>query len=208
MGNPGSQCVDESWPMPPESEYGKSKLAAENTLCEISLESGMQAVNLRLAMVYGSGGKGNLERMAKLVSQNQFPPLPETYNHRSMVHIDDVLEAVLCVAQSDQVIDSPLIVASNEAPSGRQLFDGLRNAYGMRPISFAVPRWLLESCASISQLMQFIFRRKMPFNHEILSRLLNSEWYSSKKLQTLLNWAPKVSLEAGLAQMVDKGSQK
>lgn len=207
MGDPGSQCVDESWPVPPESEYGKSKLAAENILSDIGYESGMQVINLRLAMVYGSGGKGNLERMARLVSKNQFPPLPETHNHRSMIHVDDVLETILTVAKVDQVIDCPLIVASNEAPSGRQLFNQLRTAYGMKPSALEVPRWLLDACASIGDLIQSTSGRKMPLNHEVLSRLLDSEWYSSKKLQTLLNWTPKVSLKAGLAQMVD-GRQK
>ena len=202
MGEAGAQCIDESRIASPETDYGKSKLAAENILTEIGHESGMQVVNLRLAMVYGAGGKGNLERMARLVSKNQFPPLPETHNHRSMIYIDDVLDVILCVSQSNKAIEGPLIVASNEAPSGRGLFDALRAAYGMKPLTFQVPKTLLNSCASMGDLLQHVTGKKMPFNREILSRLLDSEWYSSKKLQTFLNWSPKVSLQEGLAKMV------
>ena len=207
MGDPGAYCVDESWLAWPETDYGKSKLAAENILTEIGYESGMQVVNLRLAMVYGAGGKGNLERMARLISKNRFPPLPETHNHRSMVHIDDVLDAILCVAKTHKAIEGPLIVASNEAPSGRGLFNELRAAYGMKPLKFQVSRALLNSFASMGDFMQRVTGQKMPFNREILSRLLDSEWYSSKKLQTLLGWSSKISLKVGLAQIVNKSQQ-
>lgn len=54
----------------------------------------MHVVNLRLAMVYGAGGRGNLERMARLIRCGLFPPLPETGNHRSLVHVDDVVSVM------------------------------------------------------------------------------------------------------------------
>ena len=45
-------------------------------------------------MVYGPGGRGNLERMAALVRRGWFPPLPETGNRRSLVHVSDVVAAI------------------------------------------------------------------------------------------------------------------
>lgn len=201
MGKVENLCVDEGWEHPPEGQYGKSKLAAEKIVSYLGHQFGMRVINLRLSMVYGSGGRGNLERMAHYVCQNMFPPLPETNNHRSMVHIQDVIQAILCVSQNDQLDNELFIVSGPDAPSGRQLYNQIRKSYGMTPIQIQVPRYILYSLASACEGIQWVLGRKLPFNHEVLDRLLNSEWYSSKKLESKTNWRPKVSLEMGLMEM-------
>ncbi|MCX7180624.1 MAG: NAD-dependent epimerase/dehydratase family protein, partial [Proteobacteria bacterium] len=65
MAEPGDACADEDWPGDPMSPYGRAKRAAEECVLEIGSRYGMHVVNLRLAMVYGHGGRGNLERMAR-----------------------------------------------------------------------------------------------------------------------------------------------
>ena len=63
-------------------------------MLEAGRRHGMHVVNLRLAMVYGAGGRGNLERMGRLVRRGLFPPLPETGNRRSLIHVDDVVDVM------------------------------------------------------------------------------------------------------------------
>jgi len=123
MSEPGSNCVDEEWGLNPLSEYGKSKLAAEELIFNLAKKSNINVVNLRLVMVYGRGGHGNLERMAKLISKGLFPPLPETNNHRSMVHIDDVVRAIMCVGSDSRAHGQTFILAGPEAPSGTRIYN-------------------------------------------------------------------------------------
>ena len=78
MAEPGDSCVDEHWVGVPQTDYGRAKRAAEDAVLEAGARYGMHVVNLRLAMVYGAGGRGNLERMGRLVRAGVFPPLPET----------------------------------------------------------------------------------------------------------------------------------
>ncbi len=59
----------------------------------------MHVVNLVLSMVYGYGGRGNIERMARGMRAGWFPPLPETGNKRSLVHVDDIISAIRRVAE-------------------------------------------------------------------------------------------------------------
>ena len=109
------------FPGSPETAYGQAKRAAEAAVLDAGQRHGMHVVNLRLAMVYGAGGRGNLERMGRLVRRGLFPPLPETGNHRSLVHVDDVVAAMRLVAADEQANGRTYIVASPEAPSGRAL---------------------------------------------------------------------------------------
>lgn len=87
MAEPGDACADKDWPGEPATPYGRAKRAAEDAVLEAGAKYGMHVVNLWLAMVYGHGGRGNLERMARGIRAGWFPPLPETGNRRSLVHM-------------------------------------------------------------------------------------------------------------------------
>jgi UDP-glucose 4-epimerase len=202
MSEPGSNCVDEEWGLNPLSEYGKSKLAAEELVFDLAKKSNINVVNLRLVMVYGRGGHGNLERMAKFISKGLFPPLPETNNHRSMVHIDDVVGAIMCVTSDSRAHGQTFILTGPEAPSGRRIYNEIRSIYGYRNISFEIPGVVLRLVANIFEVIQKRSGILMPFNREVLSRLLDSAWYSSNKMEKLLNWKSNVGLSDGLRRML------
>lgn len=202
MGEPGDACVDEDFPAPPNTAYGRSKLAAEHVVLEAGKRFGMHVVNLRLSMVYGAGGRGNLERMARLVKRGLFPPLPETGNHRSLVHVRDVLDVIRFVSSNGQANGRTYIVASREAPSGRVLFDALSEIQGLPKSQWAVPETLLRSIGTLGDGVQKVFRRRMLIDSEVIDRLLSSAWYSPACIEKELGWAAKVSLVDGLTEMV------
>ena len=208
MAEPGAACVDENFPGSPETAYGQAKLAAEVAVLEAGQRYGMHVVNLRLAMVYGSGGRGNLERMGRLVGRGVFPPLPETGNHRSLVHVDDVVTAMRLVADDDRANGRTYIVAGQEAPSGRQLYDALRDALGMPPCRWAVPEAALRLAARVGDGLETVTRRRLPLDSEALERLLGSAWYSSALIERELGWRAKVSLAEGLREMFGNASKR
>ena len=202
MAEPGESCADEDFPGQPATAYGQAKRAAEEVVVDAGRRYGMHVVNLRLAMVYGSGGHGNLERMGRLVRRGLFPPLPETGNHRSLVHVNDAVAAMRLAADDDRANGKTFIVASLEAPSGRQLFDALRATLGMRRCSWAVPEWLLRAVAIGADGLEAIVKRRMPFDSDVLDRLLGSAWHSPERIERDLGWRARVSLADGLAEML------
>jgi nucleoside-diphosphate-sugar epimerase len=121
QAEPGELCADEDAPGVPDSAYGQAKRAAEEAVLEAGRRHGMRVINLRPAMVFGAGGRGNLERMAALVRRGLFPPLPETGNRRSMVHVDDLVAAMRLVAGDPRAAGRTYIIAHAQAPSGRGL---------------------------------------------------------------------------------------
>jgi UDP-glucose 4-epimerase len=201
MAEPGDCCADEDFPGQPVTAYGQAKRAAEAAVLEAGRRYGMHVVNLRLAMVYGSGGGGNVERMGRLVKRGLFPPLPETANHRSLVHVDDVVAAINLVADDSRASGRTYIVASHAAPSGRELFDALRSTFELPRRSWEVPASVLRAAAIGGDTLEMLTRRRMPFDSEVLDRLLGSAWFSPARIERELGWRAKVSLAAGLAEM-------
>lgn len=200
MADPGAACVDEEFAGSPLTAYGQSKLAAERAVLEAGAKHGMQVVNLRLTMVYGAGGHGNLERMGRLVRAGWFPPLPETGNHRSMVHADDVVSAIHAAATHAAASGHTFIITGPAAPSGRQLFDAMRAVLGYPPMRWAVPETVLRLTAGLGTLIANA-GVPFPFNSEVLERLLGSAWYSGECIAHQLGWRPRIGLHAGLHEM-------
>jgi len=201
MAEPGEVCADENFPGQPITAYGQSKRAAEEAVLEVGRRYGMHVVNLRLAMVYGSGGKGNLERMGRLVRRGWFPPLPETGNHRSLVHVDDVVAAMQMVAEDDRANGRTYIVAGPEAPSGRELFNTMREMLGLPRYRWSVPEIVLRGTARCGDGLETLLKRRALLDSEVVDRLLGSAWYSSARITRELGWQAKISLREGLREM-------
>ncbi|MDD3352217.1 MAG: NAD-dependent epimerase/dehydratase family protein [Zoogloea sp.] len=202
VGEPGEACADEEWPLPPVSDYGRAKRAAEEALLETGQRYGMEVVILRPAMVYGAGGRGNLERMAALIRRGFFPPLPETGNRRSLVHVSDLVAAIELALTAPQAAGRTYTVAHAQAPSGRGLYDALRAVLGLPPLGWAVPRPLLVGLARLGDVGEVLMRRRLPFDKDVLERLLGSACHSPARIACELGWEARVGLAEGLEEML------
>jgi UDP-glucose 4-epimerase len=202
MAEPGNQCVDENWPGPPISPYGRAKRGAEELVLEAGLKFGMHVVNLRLAMVYGWGGRGNLERLARGLQAGWFPRLPETGNRRSLVHVHDVVDAIRLVADRPQANGRTYIIADARPYSGKELCEAILAVTSKPLLSWHAPAWALRLGGKAGDRAEKMLRRPLPLNSEVMSRLLDSECYSPARIEQELGWHAQVGLTDGLREML------
>ena len=208
MAEPGDACIDEDWPGEPPTPYGKAKRAAEDAVLEAGTKFSMHVVNLRLAMVYGRGGRGNLERMARGIQCGWFPSLPETGNRRSLVHVDDVVAVMRLVAERAEANGRTYIVADPQPYSGREIYDAIGTALRQGAVPPAptftrrVPAGLLKAGGVVGDLLGALLHRQLPLNSEVVDRLLGSAWYSPARIERELRWRAQIGLSDGLREML------
>lgn len=207
MSEPGDACADEDWPGEPATPYGRAKRAAEEAVLEAGAKYGMHVVNLRLAMVYGRGGRGNLERMARGIRAGWFPPLPDTGNRRSLVHVEDVVSAIRLVAQAPAANGRTYIVADPKAYSGCEIYDAIRAAVGRAPARWRVPASLLRCGGKLGDGLGRLAGRALPLNSEVTERLLGSACYSPARIERELGWRAGIGLDEGVREMLGGGSR-
>lgn len=207
MAEPGDDCVDEDWPGVPNSAYGRAKRAAEDAVLEAGAKHGMHVVNLRLAMVYGRGGRGNLERMARGIRAGWFPRLPETGNRRSLVHVDDVVEAMRSVASHPAASGRTYIIADPRPYSGRELFDAMGGVLPRLTFRWGLPAPIWWMAARFGDLAGKLAGRSLPLNSEVVERLLGSACYSPARIERELGWRARIGLAAGVREMMRMGAQ-
>jgi UDP-glucose 4-epimerase len=167
------QCMTEEDQGEPEGVYGKTKREAEQKLLETGRKSGMHVTIVRPSLVYGPDMKGNLRLMLSGIDKGWFPPLPETGNRRSMIHVDDLVRALLLVTEDERANGETFIATDGEPHSSREIYEAMCGV-----LNKSIPRWSVpKSLFDIVVVMRPAVRYK-------ISKLLGDECYSSEKLQS------------------------
>jgi UDP-glucose 4-epimerase len=190
VGEPGSQCVDETWDAPAETPYGQAKRAAEQRALTVGRETGLHVVILRPALVYGSGMKGNLARMITVIQQQGFPLLPKTGQRRSLVHVDDVAQAALRAAAVAAAAGQTYLVTDSQPCSSRELGVLMRQGLGLPPPRWFVPASLLYAAAMLADGGRGLMGQRDSRFRAMLDKLLNGACYDSSRIGRELGYQP------------------
>lgn len=83
--------IDKNSPLNPKSNYGNSKLQAEELIKTLGY-NGFKIAIIRPPMIFGKGCKGNYPKLANLALKAPF--FPDIKNKRSMIYIDNLCEFV------------------------------------------------------------------------------------------------------------------
>lgn len=205
MGEENAICLDETMPPRPEHPYGLAKLHAERAVLAGARRCGMQASVLRLPMVYGPGNKGNLPRMIAAIRRGRFPPLPEVPNRRSMVHVEDTVQAMLLAAVRKEADGQVYIVTDGRDYSTREIHRLIALSLHRPPPRWGIPMGLLQAGAKFGDL---VLRAglPMPLHSSSLRKLLGSSWFSIAKIKRELGYRPRYDLKRALPDMVEEAS--
>lgn len=113
----------------PKSNYGKSKLQAEELIASLQDDDFNIAV-LRPPMIYGKGCKGNYVRLEKFALKS--PIFPKIENKRSMIYIDNLCEFVkqiiddeskgLFLPQNDEYVCTSDMVREIAEANGKKIY--------------------------------------------------------------------------------------
>ncbi len=161
----------------PRGPYGVTKLAAERWLMTQSATDGVGVTILRPPLVYGPGMKGNLRTLLRAIDLFLPLPLASIRNLRSLVHRDNVSEAILRVVTSTDPEVRVFTLADMEVSTPhliRLLGAGLKR----RPLLFRCPPAVLRGLAACTGQTAAI------------ARLSESMLVDSTEITHALAWRP------------------
>jgi nucleoside-diphosphate-sugar epimerase len=98
-GDAHGALLSEDEPLPVRTPYGRSKLEGERLV----MDSGLPAVVIRPSHVYGPGGWYASEIVARLRQPGRFAVIGRGENLWDVVHVDDVVSALLLAVESAPV---------------------------------------------------------------------------------------------------------
>jgi UDP-glucose 4-epimerase len=168
----------------PTDAYGRSKLEAEKGLAE----TGLEWAALRLALVYGPGAGGNIAKLLRLARSPYPLPLAGLKARRSLLGLDNLVEAVDRLLTTAAPLNRPFIVADPAPLNVAEMIGALRQGLGRRAGLFYIPPPLLK--ATLSAL-----KPEME-----VGALFNSLVADPAALRAL-EWNPPVATQQGLAAL-------
>jgi nucleoside-diphosphate-sugar epimerase len=181
------------------SPYGQSKRDAE----DIVLNSGIvEAVVLRLSLVYGPGVEGNLGGMLRAIRSHRFPPPPPLPNRRAMVHVDDVVRAMIAAGESAGAVGKRIVIGDGVEYSTRDIYDAMNHALDRPTPTWSLPLAGWRALAAAGDLVGAVRNRRAPFDSDAYRKLFGSAWYEPGDMRSDLGVVPRLTLEDALPGMV------
>jgi nucleoside-diphosphate-sugar epimerase len=183
---PGRPFREDDLPHP-EDAYARSKWEAERAVAN----AGVAFAIVRIPLVWGPGVGGNFRALLGLAASGLPLPFAAIDNRRSLVHVDDLAEALLCASMHPKATGRIWTAAPTEPVSTAGLITAIRAAMAMPARLFRLPAGVLEAAARLAG------------RGEQVRRLTRSLEGDGVPLRQELGWRPTRSLESDLAATVD-----
>lgn len=175
----------------PQTDYGKSKLMAEQYIKEQALPEGKSYYILRPCMIHGPGNKGNLNLLYKFVQKGIPYPLAAFENKRSFLSIENLCFVIKNLLENE-VASGVYNLADDEALSTNKVVEILAQSSNKKAKLWKIPSGLIKGMAKMGDVF------KLPLNSERLQKLTESYVVSNEKIKSALAVSFPVSTIEGL----------
>lgn len=170
----------------PHDPYGRSKAEAEVALRAFCDSHGMECVIIRPPLVYGPGVKANFRQMMAAVARGIPLPLARVKARRSMVFVDNLVDAILLCASHPAAAGECFHVSDGDDLSVAEMVDILGDGIGRRARLIGLPPSLLAGLARIAGKAEQADRLLRPLRLDI------------RHVKRTLDWFPPVEAREGL----------
>lgn len=163
----------------PQDEYGRTKLAAERALAEVSTTTGLQTVVLRPPLVYGPGVKANFRALLRAIDAGCPLPFARIENRRSLVYVGNLVDAIASCIECPQAAGRTYAVSDGTPVSTPALCRAIGEALSRSVRLFGFPLGPLRRIPQLKPLLRDLELNDSPLRKE-------------------LGWTPPFSFEEGL----------
>ncbi len=193
--------VNENEPPHPISEYGKSKLAAENYLN--SIKNDLPVTIIRPASVYGPRDQDIL-RFFRTVKWGIIPRLGYKERYLSLIHVKDLVEGIIRAAGLKKTLGRTYFLANPKPYSWDDVAKTILNVLGKKGVRIIIPEFLLSGVAAVSQAISGISNKPLVVNKFKFSELKQYFWICSpRRAERDFGFKTHISLEDGIRETVE-----
>ena len=192
------------------TEYGRSKIAAEELVRTAHQQGDIEGVVLRPVNVYGTGMKGNIASMISLIGKGQLPPLPKVETKISLVGIGDLVQAIFLAINKSDAAGQTYYVTDGIRYSIAEIEEAIYRAWGRKISAWKTPHMLLYGAAGLAGLLTRFFmliglKRRLVggISGRTYRNLVTDNLFSNQKLCRELGYKPVCNFYETLPHIVE-----
>jgi UDP-glucose 4-epimerase len=181
-GNTTKLPTPENYGFNPASCYGLSKVVGEQYCNMYSKQYGLDITVLRFANVYGPRCHGVIEDFLDKISRNpeKLEIIGTGLQSRDFVHVSDVVDALILSATSEVAVGETFNIG-----------------FGKTTKIIDLAKMILEILGLSDKTV--VTTTNVPWQGDI-----NTIWFDISKVQKVLKWHPKISLEDNLKELISE----
>ncbi|HEU4665004.1 MAG TPA: NAD-dependent epimerase/dehydratase family protein [Dokdonella sp.] len=193
--------ADESAPLRPDSDYGRSKMLAEGVLSDWVRGAAQRSLLiLRPVVLFGEGSRGNVFHLAEQLRRRRFAMVGSGRNRKSIGYVGNLVELI---AQRLDGGPGRTVLNFADAPdySTGELVVRLCELLGRRPPSWSLPYPVALAAGHVLDALTLVLGRPLPISAVRVRKFCTATQISTAALEASGFESP-VSLDEGLARMV------
>lgn len=205
-GHQPGASVNESSPYEPFPQqrglYTQTKLEAEKMVLDAAAAQRIHAVVLRPGQIYGPGA-GKFPPSGTISLAGRWLVVGSGNHHVPLVYIDNVVDALLLAATRDLPNGSIFQLVDPQGLTQREYVDYARRS-GLPVRASYVPAWFLKLAGFGVEVLGKVLKRPVPLTPYRI-RSITPLWpCDCTAAHTKLGWAPRVTIEEGMARTFPK----
>jgi nucleoside-diphosphate-sugar epimerase len=176
----------------PKTEYGRTKLMAEQYLLRQPLPADKSVYILRPCMTHGEGNKGNLNLLYKIVHKGVPYPLAAFNNKRSLLSINNLCFIINEIIERDDIPTDIYNVSDDQPLSTSEVVSILASTTNKKARLWRISPALIRMFARICDVLH------LPLTTERLNKLTENYVVSNAKIKSVLKRSLPLSSTDGL----------
>ena len=178
----------------PVTDYGKSKLMAEEYIKSQVLPIGKKYYILRPCMIHGPGNKGNLNLLYQVVKTGLPYPLGAFNNQRSLLSIDNLNFIMRELISQPEIESGVYNVADDDPLSTKEVVSIIATELGIKARIWDFSPKIIRMIAALGD------RFRLPFDSERLNKLTENFVVDVSKLKRVLGKSLPITSTQGLVK--------
>lgn len=202
MGLFNESIMDENTPCKSMTPYSRSKNEAERLVIDYHKRYGIFVTILKLPLAYGPNVKGNFKRLIESIEKRQFRIIGNGLNLKSLVYVENIVDAAICVANNQGANSELYIVSDSEPYSLNKIAQTIASELRVQLSKIHIPQWLAYFVGFCFDILERTFSIKPPLSRESVKKLTVNMVYSSEKIKRDLGFKPKYGLHEGMTKTI------
>jgi len=199
-GNNSGENDERSIPAP-SSDYGASKLAAENVAVKWQQEDPKrEALIIRPPVVFGEGNTANMYSLIRQIDKGLYFNVGSGYVFKSACYVENLIDATLFCLERMKPGGSVFNYVDKPDLTVKQMVAVISKALGKRPPSLRLPLWLGSAAALPFDFASKITGRNFPVSSDRVLKLGTESRFPAQAIRDQ-GFNPKFTIEEGLQNM-------
>lgn len=185
----------------PLTEYGKSKLLAEEIYCDwYKKDVNNKLLIVRPTAVFGEGNRGNIYKLFKLIANNKFIMIGNGNNVKSIAYVENLVEFLIHVIDLDKIhifnyVDEPNMNMNELVHTIRKIMN-IENRF-----LFKIPFSVAYILAILFNIFSIVFKKiDIGINTKRLSKFCSNSIFLNNHEN--LDFKPKYTLRDALIKTI------